>query len=168
MFAQGEGSSFQVKHVEPRPHDTRGFIQGFNPHGSQSQLGMAGNPLSDSMQMNAAELTSENIIEDIQNANDHEEGLNLKIKLDNSNKLSNYIKSHLRQPTETSQILSHNNNSSIERPSSNMKSSLIKKETSMVTRSIQQNEKYKKKINESSRPASSTSHKSNKSTKKQP
>ena len=118
--------------------------------------------------MNVAELTSENIIEDIQNANDHEEGLNLKIKLDNSNKLSNYIKSHLRQPTEPSQILSHHTNSSIERPSSAMKSSFIKKDTSMVTRSIQQIEKYKKKINESSRPASSTSHKSNKSTKKQP
>jgi hypothetical protein len=49
-----------------------------------------------------------------------------------------------------------------------MKSNFIKKETSLVTRSIQQIEKYKKKINESSRPASSTSHKSSKSTKKQP
>lgn len=133
MFGQGEGSAIQVKHLETRPHERSrpdahgGYVQGYS-----------GNALSDSMQMNAAELTSENIIEDIQAANDHDEGLNLKIKLDNSNKLSNYIKSHLRQPTEPTQILTdHKTNSSIERPSSAMKSTFIKKETNLVTRSIQ-------------------------------
>jgi hypothetical protein len=38
MFAQGEGSSFQVKHLEPRPHDSRpemrNYINNFNLHGS--------------------------------------------------------------------------------------------------------------------------------------